>query len=62
MKESKQLGGGAKSHCSKEIICGFKPKKECNAFYLAGILYLRLRTCSSVIMNMYMACFEIKQF
>ena len=44
---------GAKSHYSKEIICGFKPKKECNVFYLVGILYLRLRTCSSVIMNIY---------
>ena len=27
-------GGGGKSHCSKEIIYGFKPKKECNVFYL----------------------------
>ena len=55
MKESKQLGGrrGVKSHCSKEIIYGFKPKKECNVFYLAGILYLRLRTCFSVIINIY---------
>ena len=48
MKWPKQL---AKSHCSKRIIYGFKPKKECNVFYLVGILYLRLRTCSSVIMN-----------
>ena len=56
MKGSKQLGGGgggAKSQCSKEIIYGFKPKKECNAFYLVFILYLRLRTCSSVIRNIY---------
>ena len=41
MKGSKQLGGGgAKSQCSKEIIYGFKPKKECNTFYLVFILYL----------------------
>ena len=36
MKGSKQLGK-AKSHCSKEIIYGFKPKKECNVFYLASL-------------------------
>ena len=52
MKESKQLGGGGgKSHCSKEIIHGFKPKKECNVFYLVGILYLRLGTFSSFMNN-----------
>ena len=45
MKGPKQL----KSHCSKEIIYGFKPKKEYSVFYLVGILYLRLRTCSSFI-------------
>ena len=52
MKGPKQLGGGGggrtKSHCSKGIIYGFKPKKECNVFYLVGILYLRLRTCSLI--------------